>query len=273
MIDIEVSQLATITKISIQKKAVDRYNIFLDDNYAFSVTEDILIKFNLRKGLTLTDEEIGMITESESWHRSYVQAIHFLSYRMRSKQEIRDYLKKKEVAPTVTEEIIARLEKEKHINDKEFAKAFIRDRMNQTSKGPRLIVKELKEKGVKAETANEAIALYSYERQFQTALKWAQKQLKRKSNQSYNKQNETLKIKLMQKGFTSDVVNEVFAEIKPPIDKEAELEALELQANKLYSRYEKKYQGNELMMKLKAGLYRRGFQGDLINEYVAKLDK
>ena len=52
MIDIEVSQLATITKISIQKKAVDRYNIFLDDNYAFSVTEDILIKFNLRKGLT-----------------------------------------------------------------------------------------------------------------------------------------------------------------------------------------------------------------------------
>lgn len=268
-----MSQLPTITKISKQKKSSDRYNIFLNDNYAFSVTEDIFIKYNLRKGLTLTEEEIETITENETWHRFYVQAIRFLSYRMRSKQEMRNYLKKQEVAPNVMDEIIARLEKEKYINDIEFAKAFVRDRMNQTSKGPRLIVKELTDKGVKAETANKAITLYSYESQFQIALKWAQKQLKRKSNKSYNKQNEALKIKLMQKGFDTDVVNKVFDEIKPPIDKEAELAALEIQARKLYRRYEKKYQGNELNMKLKASLYQRGFQGDLINEYVAKLDK
>ncbi len=273
MIYKEVSQLPTITKITKQKKIVDRYNIYLDESYSFSVTEDILIKYNLRKGLTLSEREIETITEFESFHRSYVQAIHYLSYRMRSKREIKSYLRKKDVESSVIDEIINRLVQEKYINDQEFANAFVRDRMNHSSKGPILIINELKDKGVAVEIAHEAVKQYGYEQQVETALKWAEKQRKRKSNHSYNKQNEQLKLKLTQKGFQSDVITQVVEDVKPPLDRRAELATLEVQANKLLRRYKKRYSGYELKVKITSSLYQRGFQGDLINEYVANLDE
>ena len=42
--------MPTITKITTQKKRTDRYNIFLDEKYAFSVDEAVLLKFQLQKG-------------------------------------------------------------------------------------------------------------------------------------------------------------------------------------------------------------------------------
>ena len=39
-----------ITKITTQTKRTDRYNIFIDEKYAFSVAEEVLLKFQLKKG-------------------------------------------------------------------------------------------------------------------------------------------------------------------------------------------------------------------------------
>lgn len=47
-----------ITKISAQKKNTERFNIFLDEKYAFSVDADVLVKFELTKGKELDDLEI-----------------------------------------------------------------------------------------------------------------------------------------------------------------------------------------------------------------------
>jgi len=47
--------MAIITNVSTQKQK-KRYNIFLDGQYAFSVSENILIKKRLFKGTNLTDE-------------------------------------------------------------------------------------------------------------------------------------------------------------------------------------------------------------------------
>lgn len=269
----EVSQLRTITKISRQKKAANRYNIFLDEVYAFGVSEDMLVKFNLRKGLSLTETEIEEITKNDDWHRVYAQAIRYLSYRMRSEKEMRAYLQKQEATRHVIDGIIERLKREKYLDDAAFADAFVKDRMNHSSKGPALIIKELSEKGISHRIVNEALKQYSYERQRQTALKWAEKQQKRKSSQSYRKRNEQLKMKLMQKGFSREIADDAVTEAKPPLDEEAEYDSLQKQADKLYRRYRKRYEGNELQLKLKSSLYNRGFQGDLIDEYVAKLEE
>ena len=46
-----------ITKITTQKKNKERYNIFMDEGkgeqYAFSVDEAVLIKYQLKKGMEL----------------------------------------------------------------------------------------------------------------------------------------------------------------------------------------------------------------------------
>ena len=47
-----------ITKVEKQKRGKHRYNIYLNEEYAFSVHEDILIKHRLNKGESLHPQEI-----------------------------------------------------------------------------------------------------------------------------------------------------------------------------------------------------------------------
>ena len=61
-----MQKVPVITKISQQKKDLERYNIFLDEKYAYSVHESVLVKFGLTKGMSLEDWSIDeMVYEDE----------------------------------------------------------------------------------------------------------------------------------------------------------------------------------------------------------------
>ena len=53
--------MKVITKIGRQKNNPERYNIYLNDEYAFAVDESTLIKFGLMKGKTLEQFDIDEI--------------------------------------------------------------------------------------------------------------------------------------------------------------------------------------------------------------------
>ncbi|MDP5267029.1 hypothetical protein [Shouchella clausii] len=61
--------MATISKITVQKKAKQRYNVFIGkpgaERFAFSVDEAILVKYGLRKGLELDENEIKALIEAD----------------------------------------------------------------------------------------------------------------------------------------------------------------------------------------------------------------
>ena len=57
--------MTIITKVTSQKRK-GRYNIFVDNEYAFSVSEKILTQFRLLKGTELTSEKIAQIKEAEA---------------------------------------------------------------------------------------------------------------------------------------------------------------------------------------------------------------
>ncbi|MDY0395801.1 hypothetical protein RWE15_17045 [Virgibacillus halophilus] len=54
--------------------------------YAFSVDADILVKYNLRKGLELSNGDWEELQEQNDLQKGYGMALHFLSYRMRTKK-------------------------------------------------------------------------------------------------------------------------------------------------------------------------------------------
>jgi len=261
-----------ISRITTQKKSTQRYNIYLvegnHDKYAFSVDEAILVEFGLRKGLELEESTIELLLKKDTIQKSYLLAINYLSYRMRSRKEIYDYLIKKEVDVEHIDIIMERLTKEGLVNDKQFAEAFTMTRMNTTSKGPLLVKRELMEKGVSAVIANEAISLYTYDTQLEKALKWVNKKLNSSKKDSFNKKVEQLRITLTQEGFTSDVIGEVLLSAVDERDSSAEWESLVYQGEKLVRKFIGKKTGYELKMKVKEGLYRKGFQLDLINQFI-----
>jgi len=265
--------LSTITKITTQKKSNHRYNIFIDDKYAFAVDEKILVEYKLTKGLKLEANEMIELMDAESLQASYVLAIQYLSYRQRSAYEIEQYLLKKEVEPKHIELVMDRLNNEKLLDDLEFAKTFVQERIRQKKKGPKIISNELFQKGISKEKIDKAISIMTFDEQYQIALDSGQKRANRPKKESVQKQKDQIRTYLMRNGFDNDVISEVMQNIIFDHDKEAEWDALKHHGEKMYRRYSKKSSGKELKQKLMSALYTRGFKGEQINQFIdAKLN-
>ncbi len=263
-----------ITRITTQKKNTSRYNIFFGDNesdaYAFSVDEAILIEFHLRKELELDEETIEAIIQKDNIYKSYTQAIHYLSYRMRSCKEVYDYLANKEIPHQYIEEIIQRLTKEKLLNDREFAEMFMRTRINTSTKGPKIIANELKEKGISNTIIAAVLELFTYELQYEKVRKLMDKKMKQTRKDSFRKKLQKLQMNLMQKGFAQEVIKAVTNDCFEEKDEDEEWNALVYQGEKLYKKHSSKLEGYELRSKLTQALHQKGFTFDHIQEFVNK---
>lgn len=267
---------AKISRITTQKKSKQRYNVYLvegdSDAYGFSVDEAILVEFGLRKGLELDEATIEQLIKQDTIQKSYLLAINYLSYRMRSRKEMYDYLKQKEVEEEHITVIMERLTKEGLLNDQQFAEAFTLTRINTSSKGPLLVKRELMDKGVSTVIADEAIALYTYDTQFEKAMKWVNKKIGTSKKESYKKQLQQLQMTLIQKGFEQPVISDVIMQLRNQANDTDEWEALVYQGDKLLRKYEGKKFGYELKMKVKEGLYRKGFHMELINQFIDEIE-
>ncbi|EAD2865227.1 RecX family transcriptional regulator, partial [Listeria monocytogenes] len=175
-----------ITSISVQQKNKERYNIFIDEKYNFSVDEEVLARYQLMKGKVLTEADIEEIKQADMVRKGLNKAINFLSHRVRSEKEIRDYLRKQEMEPFAIDEILKKLANMDYINDFEFAELYTKTQIKTTLKGPRTIERELVEKGLTREIISRVIEEYSDEAQLENATKQAMKIMKR-NNKSAKK--------------------------------------------------------------------------------------
>ncbi|WLR51254.1 recombination regulator RecX [Bacillus tianshenii] len=259
-----------ITKITAQKKNENRLNLFIDDGsgerYGFSLDMDVFAKYQLKKGMEIDEVVIQELLHEDQIKKAFSLALNYLSYRMRSTKEIKEYLAGKEIDEGVIESVIERLNTYKYINDLEFAKAFVRTKKRATVKGPMLLQRELQEKGITGRNADAGLAEYSFGEQVDVATQFAKKKQKQYKKESAVQAEQKIKQALMQKGFSFDVINEAVSELQLN-GESAEWEALRHQAEKAERKY-RKYEGREFDLKVKQYLYRRGFSMEQINKWL-----
>lgn len=148
-----------ISEISKQKKK-ERFNIFIDGRFAFSVNNYSLLENKLTVGAILDQEKTNHILTKEQISNLSDLAVKFLSIRPRSEKEVRDYLTKKiatkneikfsqaQISPLI-DIVINKLKRLKFINDKEFASWLLNSRLKSSSpRSLRVIKAELKIKGI-----------------------------------------------------------------------------------------------------------------------------
>lgn len=270
----EVKRMPIITKITSQQKLTDRYNIFIDDGkgekYGFSVDEDVLIKYQLKKGMELDDFTVTEIFYQDDIRKAYSQAVQYLATRMRSETEVRKYLHKKEVEEQIVNEVIHKLYQYKFLDDQEFSVAYVRTQMNTTDKGVVVISQELKEKGIAEQLIEAAMLEYPYEKQLEKACGLAEKFLQKKSHESLKASKQKLEQMLIRKGYPFGLITEALGLVEFEEDTFKELKAVEMQGSKLISKY-RKYEGYEFRQRMKQALYRKGFALELIDQYLDEL--
>ena len=81
----------------------------MDNQYAFAVGENVLIRYGLYKGEELNDELQRDIQATDQQDRAYNLALNYLSHQLRTVYEVNDYLQQHEVAEATINAIIKRL--------------------------------------------------------------------------------------------------------------------------------------------------------------------
>ncbi|MGZ4162048.1 MAG: recombination regulator RecX [Neobacillus sp.] len=268
--------MAIITKITTQQKNQDRFNIFMDygkgEEFAFSVDSDVLIRYQLKKGMELDDFSFLEIQYQDDIRKAYNLAIQYLARRMRSEKEITDYLAQKEMEEPVINEVLHKLTAQKYINDQEYALSYVRTQMNTADKGPNLIKMELKEKGISERILELALAEYPFAVQVEKAMKISAKFFQKNPKESQRIIKQKLENLLLRKGFPFEVINIAVNESEMEKNVDEEMEAIRFQGEKAHRKYSQ-YSGFEYQQKMKQALYRKGFPFELIEKFLAEIEK
>ena len=98
--------MKVITNIIRNKNNKNRLSIFVDENYFFSVSENILKKNNIIVGMEIKDLDVDKINFEDNISKAKEYALNLLSYRSRSCYEINDKLIKKNFNNDVVSHVI-----------------------------------------------------------------------------------------------------------------------------------------------------------------------
>ncbi len=144
-----------ITAIEPQARHANRFNLYVDDRFALGLSA--LVAAQVRVGQTLSDAELAALERAEAYETAHEQALRFLEPRPRSSSELKQQLRKKQVADDVIDQVIARLTEAGLIDDHAFAKYWVENRETFRPRAGRALRFELKRKGLSDEAIKQAI--------------------------------------------------------------------------------------------------------------------
>lgn len=202
-----------ITKIEQQKNNKERVNIYIDDKFAFGLMMEIKYKYDLQEDIEINEEYIQKVLREEELSKAKDQALKFLTYRQRSEKEIIDKLKKKGFEESIIDDTLNYLKKYKLVDDVEFAKAFMRDKINLNKFGPIRIKHELYKKGIDNNIIEKVLEENDEEDEYNRALNLAKKKLPSYKNDDKNAIYRKLGGFLQRKGYSYDCIFKVLKEL------------------------------------------------------------
>ncbi|MBE1555865.1 regulatory protein [Filibacter limicola] len=262
--------MPSITKISQQKNDGERYNIFLDEKYAFSVHESVLVKFGLSKGMSLEDWSIDEMVYEDEIRKAFNRALHYLGFRMRSEFEVKKKLMDLEYGEAVVLEAIVKLKRLDFLNDETFSEALLQTQKRSSSKGPKAIQQELRKKGIGKELQDKVLESYTEEEQLQIATKLAEKAANANRSVAPSQLKQKIQNALLRKGYSFDIIKQALANIDFEREADEWTSITESVGEKAWRRYSSKFSGRSLNNRVKQAMYQKGIPFDKIDSFIEK---
>lgn len=261
-----------ITKIEVQKNNSERYNIFTDQTgreaFTTGVDEAVLVQWDLKKGKELTEQELELLIEEDHERKAWNRALHYLSSVMRTEKEVYDHLIEKEFTEASASKAVEKAKKYKFLNDREFAKAFVRTKINTTDKGPKVIRMDLEKKGVAENYVSEAMKALTDELALDRAVTAAEKKGGQKKGESSGAVKQRLLQMLLRKGYDHETASAAVKEADFAPSEEDEWDSVLVQGEKAYRKWEGRLEGRQLEQKIKEYLYRKQFPMEHIQRFL-----
>ena len=210
-----------VSKISEQKRTPNRRNIYLDGSFAFGCNLNVVARFRLREGLSLSADEVAEIQNGEVRQECFDAGLRYLQSRLHSRSELKKKLMRKEFGERVIEGVLDDLHRLNYVDDAKFAVAKATSAAKNKHHGKRRAMMELMRAGVKGEVANEALdEVYEQTDSTAVARELALKQVRRLSRLEPAVAKRRLIGMLQRRGFDFDSIKPVIEEVMGKLDQE-----------------------------------------------------
>lgn len=248
--------------INIKKCGKDKYEIELDNNIKIKTYDEVILNNNLLFKKSLSEELINKIEEENKGLDNYYKVINFISRKMRCKKEINDFLDNLNVNNNEKVIILSKLEKNKLINDKEYARAYVQDKMLLSSDGPNKIKNDLQANNISNDIIDNCMLEIDESDIFNKLVKLITKKINTNSNKSEYALKQKIIYDMKILGYDEYMINDVLdnISIKPNDD------IINKEYNKLYNKLHSKYSGKELDYNIYCKLRQKGFTDSDINK-------
>lgn len=236
----------------------NKYKVLIDDiNY--TMYDDVIVKYSLLLRNEISEKELKAIVEENDKLSNYYDSIRYITKKMRSKLEIKEFLRKKMVNEKVINETIKKLEENHFLNEELFIKAYVNDQINLTNNGKNKILKGLVKLGIDNDSASTYLDNIDNEVFMSKIDKYVDKKISTNKNSSIYMLKNKIMTDLINLGYKKSDIVEVLNSKEINDD-----EAKKREYEKIKRSLEKKYSGDVLEYKIREKLYRKGFRSNEI---------
>jgi len=197
----------TITDIKQQVKRADRYSIYGDKKYIFSLSESELLGIGLKIGQEFTDAELEDLKQTAVLDKAYDRALSMVARRPRSVWEMQQYLKRKEYEQEVIEQTLGKLSNKNYLNDEAFATAWVASRRLLKNTSKRRLTQELRAKRVSDEIVRAVLEADDTDEQ-----EVLRQLIERKRSQTRYQDEQKLMQYLVRQGYNYSDIKSVLSE-------------------------------------------------------------
>ena len=147
-----------ITAITEQRRRKNRRSVHIDGEFAFGCNLNVVARFRLREGMTISESLRREIEEGEVQQEAFDHATRLLGMRMQSERELRTKLGRKDYGTVAIDAVIENLKRLNYVDDVKFAASRAADQANVKKHGKVRAVQELMKSGVARPLAEKATA-------------------------------------------------------------------------------------------------------------------
>lgn len=247
-------------KIEKIKKNGKKYKVFLDNNEIITTYDDVIINNGLLYHKELNSNLLNEINKQTSYYDIYYKCVNYITKKLRSEKEINEYIDSFNVIETDKINTINKLKEIGLINDVNFIKAFISDKINLSTDGPYKIKTSLLQHNIPVELIDNELKKIPKDIIDKKIEKLINKKIKNAKYTGYILKQKVV-LYLVNLGYDKNDVLNIYDNIFIEND-----DLLKKEYNKIYKKLSSKYSDKELLIKIKTKLYQKGFDIDEINK-------
>jgi regulatory protein len=198
--------MSKITELKKGRSRAKRINVYVDDQFALSLTPETAKKTKISVGQELGQAALKELAEKDLRQQCFNAAVRFLGYRPRSESEIKQRLIKHGFDAAIIEKTLTHLQESGFTDDDAFARFWVENREIFSPRSRRLAKMELKRKGLEPEIIEKAVNMIDEK---DAAYRAAQKRAPRLAALDYNDFRRRLGQYLGRRGFGYGIIKEI----------------------------------------------------------------